>query len=278
MPTHRHIHSILAILLVAVPATAARANPVNSETLRPTPFRDGWSGGLDGSFALSRGNVELLDVGGAGRVQFQTLHPRAPVPEGEAAPLPFVAQRLFLLGSGRFAERAGAPFLNQSFVHLRWTAMWHERVGSDLFAQHQTNEFQRLRGRAVTGLGARFEIVHEPVFLLWAGTGYMFEYDRIDVLEGATDAPESFEHRWTNYLTMRLAVFDGTLLLQNTVYYQPRFDAFADFRFLEELEALAAIDTVFGLGATLTVLHDSAPPTGVESTDLRLSSTVRLSL
>ena len=77
---------------------------------------------------------------------------------------------------------------------------------------------------------------------------------------------------------MRLAVFDGQLLLQNTLYYyQPRFDAFADFRMLEELEVLAKVTEVFGLGATVSVLHDSAPPTGVRETDLRILSTVRLS-
>jgi hypothetical protein len=46
---------------------------------------------------------------------------------------------------------------------------------------------------------------------------------------------------------------------------------------LEELEVLAKVTEVFGLGTTLSVLHDSAPPTGVRDTDLRLMSTARLS-
>ncbi|MFO0563133.1 MAG: DUF481 domain-containing protein [Polyangiales bacterium] len=275
--------SALRPALVALAATvlalssAARAQ-VNAEVLRPNPLRDGWSGGVDASFAINRGNIELLDLGGGGRVQFQSLYPLPPTQPGAKPRLPFVRQRVFLTASGRFAARASAAFVNQSFGHLRWTAMWHERVGSDVFAQAQSNEFQRLRVRAVGGIGARFEIVHEPVFMLWAGTGYMFEYDRIDVLAGAPDAPESVEHRWTNYLTMRLAVFDGQLLLQNTTYVQPRFDAFADVRVLEELEALAKVTDVFGFGATVSVLYDSAPPTGVREADLRAVTTVRLSL
>ena len=277
MFTRLHLVLMFVALGVVLTPTTARANPVNAEVLRPNPFREGWSGGVDGSFALSRGNIELLDVGGGARVQYQTLHPQPARPEGTAAGVRFIRQRVFLTGSGRFAERADAPFINQAFVHLRWTGMWHERVGSDVFAQYQFNEFQRLRGRAVTGLGARFETAHAPNFMLWAGSGYMFEYDRIDVLAGASDPPELFEHRWTNYLTMRLALFEGQLLLQNTLYYQPRFDAFTDFRLLEELEVLAKVTEVFGLGTTLSVLHDSAPPTGVRDTDLRLMSTVRLS-
>jgi hypothetical protein len=264
------------VVLASLASRTARAQ-VNAEVLRPNPLRDGWSGGIDGSFALSRGNVELLDVGGAARIQYQTLHPASPHPAGEPAPLPFVAHRVFLTGNARFAERADVAFIRQAFVHARWTGMWHERVGSDVFAQYQFNEFLRLQGRAVAGAGVRVEAVHGPVFMAWAGSGYMFEYDRISVLPGAADEPEAFEHRWTNYLTMRLALFENELLLQSTLYYQPRFDDFTDARLLAELEALARVTDVFALGAVFGVLHDSAPPTGVEETDLRLMSTVRLS-
>lgn len=278
---------LLLVTLVLLTARPARAQ-VNAETLRPNPLRDGLSGGLEGSLALARGNIELLDVGGAGRIQYQTLHPvpEAPAPasapsaDGETPtappPLPFVAQRVFLTASGRFADRMGTPFVSQAFVHARWTAMWHERVGSDVFAQLQYNAFLRLTARAVAGVGVRVEMVHEPVFMMWGGSGYMFEYDRITPLAGALDAPESFEHRWTNYLTMRLAVLDNQLLFQNTVYYQPRFDAFEDFRLLEELEVMSRVTEAFLLGITLDVLYDSAPPTAVNTTDLRLVSALRL--
>lgn len=272
----------MSLLLLLVGLAHAQ---VNAEPLRPDPLREGVSGTLDASLALYRGNVELFDLGGGGSVQYQTLHPTAPaeeaLPEGASPPtppLPFVAQRLFLTASGRFAERGGAPIVSQAFAHARWTAMWHERVGSDLFAQAQFNEFQRLLLRAVAGVGVRVEIVHEPVFMGWAGTGYMFEHDRLTALAGATDPLESFEHRWTTYLSMRLSVLEGHLLAQNTVYVQPRFDAFEDVRVLEELEVLSRLAEQFLFGATLSVLYDAAPPTAVQPVDLRLTSMLRVRL
>jgi|GEM_PF-5209062 len=67
-----------------------------------------------------------------------------------------------------------------------------------------------------------------------------------------------FEHRWTNYVSMRLPLFENRFLLQNPLYYQPRFDEFSDFRLLEELEALAKVTEVFAFGATLGVpIRDS---------------------
>ena len=258
------------VLLTLVPSVAEAQ--VNAEVLRPNPFRAGLSGGLEGSLALARGNIELFDLGGAGRVQYQTLHPAT-----SSTALPFVAQRIFLAANGRFADRSGVAFISQGFVHARWTGMWHPRIGSDLFAQYQFNEFLRLTGRAIVGAGLRAELIHEPVFMLWAGSGYLFEYDRINVLPGATDPAETYEHRLTNYLTARLALLSDHLWLQSTTYLQPRFDAPSDYRALTELELLLKINEALGLGNTLSLLYDSAPPTGVVRSDLRLFSTLRWS-
>lgn len=266
----RFVAPVLAFALVVTTSAVARSQ-VNAEALRPGPVRSGWSGGLDGSLALSRGNIELFDLGGAGRVQFQTLHPAGP------GALRWVFHRTFLTASGRFAERGGAPFVSQGFLFGRWTSMWHPRVGHDLFVQFQFNEFLRLRRRSVLGGGVRVEIVHEPVFDLAAGTGYMLEYEKIDVAPGASDAPTAIAHRSASYLTARLTLGKGAFVAQNTIFVQPRFDAPDDLRILDELELFAKVSDVVALGTTLSVLYDSAPPTGVVSTDLRLASTVRLS-
>lgn len=180
-PCARSLWMVLAVVALAALAAPARAQ-VNAEALRPDPLRAGWSRTIDGSLALATGNVALLDVGGAARVQYQTLRP---------GPVPFIRQRGLIAASARYAERADAAFIDQAFVHARWTAMWWPRLGTDVFAQHQANQFLRLRGRAIAG------------------------------------------------------------------------------------EALARVTTVFAFGATLSVLHDRAPPTGVAPTDVRLTSTVR---
>ena len=269
------MRTVVVALGLTIAAATAHAQ-VNAESLRPGPSRAGWSGGLEGSFALYRGNVELLDVGGGGRVQYQTLHPQAP-PAGGQPPPPFVAQRTFLTANGRFADRAGTRFVSQAFAHLRWTAMWLERFGTDVFAQGQYNEFLRLQARGILGGGVRVDLVHERAVLVWAGSGPMLEHNRIDVLPGAPDDPTTLDVRWTSYAAIRISLLGDALLLQNTVYLQPRVDDLGDFRLLEEPEVLAVVQDRLAFGATLSVVHDSAPPTGVDETDVRLLSTVRIS-
>ncbi|HQY60417.1 MAG: DUF481 domain-containing protein [Myxococcales bacterium] len=259
-------------------ATSPRAAAqVNTEALRPQLMESGVSGTADLSVGLAKGNVDYIDIGGGLRVQLQTLRP----PRADGG-MPFAAQRVFVAASARYAERTplgaerGEAFVNQLLVHARWTAMWRERFGTELFAQLQTNEFFRLRVRTLGGTGLRFEIVHEEPVQVWAGTGTMLEYNRVDVAPGAPDPSTELVNRSTSYLGVRTALRDKTLLLQLMGYVQPAWIRPKDVRTLVELEALAKVTDAFSLGNTLSVLHDSEPPTTVRPTDLRLTMTVKL--
>ncbi len=266
--------SVFALALVTPRAAHAQ---VNIDALRPEALREGWQGSVEASFALSRGNIELVDVGGSARAVYQSLYAQSEA-EKAAKALPWVHHSAVLSVSGRFATRSGEAFVSQGLAYARWNAMWHRRVGTDLFAQYQFNEFLRLKGRVMGGAGGRFELVHTEPLLLWAGVAYLLEYERIDVEPGAPDAPDVLTHRLTAYLAARVATFGGRLLAQNVVYVQPRIDAPNDLRVLDELEVQAKVTDAFSLGITASLLHDSEPPVGVRDTDLRLLTTARLSL
>ncbi len=272
----RALAAFAALAMLALSAGEAEAQ-VNAEALRPNLLKPGFSINLDSTFALARGNIDLFDFTASGRVQYQTLYPVTVVAPGEAPGLPFVRQRVFVAGSGRYSDVGGRAVVSQTYLHMRWTGMWHPRVGSDLFIQHQNDRFFRLQRRSLAGAGLRVDIVHDPRFMLWGGSAYMLEYERVNVKPGAPDAPETVSHRWTNYLTGRVTVSD-TFLLQSTTYLQPRFDDFADYRVLEVLESQAKVTDLLSFGLTVTVLHDSAPPTGVKTTDLRLSTNIHLAM
>lgn len=266
----------MAAGLLSLGAARVASAQVNAEMLRQNLLKPGFGIHLDTTLSVARGNVEVLDVGASGRIQYQTLYPVSPARPGEEPPLPFVRQRVFITGSGRFAESAAGPFTSQTYLHMRWTGMWHPRAGSDVFVQHQYNRFFRLQRRSLVGAGLRVDIVHHPALLLWGGSAYMMEYELINVQPGALDAPETLRHRWTSYLSGRLSFAGGRLLAQSTTYFQPRFDDFSDYRILEELEALGKVTDVLSFGMTMGILHDSAPPTGVKTTDLRASSNIHV--
>ncbi len=266
-----------ALACVGLASSSQARAQVNTEALRPKLMEPGVSGNADLSVGVAKGNVDYLDVGGGLRVQLQTLRP----PRADGG-LPFAAQRVFVAANARYAERTrlgeerSEAFVNQLLVHARWTAMWRERFGTELFAQVQTNEFFRLRVRTLGGTGLRFELVHEEPVQVWAGTGTMLEYNRIDVAPGAADPPTELVNRSTSYVGVRTALRGKTLLFQLVGYVQPAWIRPEDLRALVELEALAKLTDTFSLGNTLSVLHDSQPPTAVRPTDLRLTMTLKL--
>ena len=266
--------SVLAAVTLFAGAASAQ---VNAEALRPNVLKPGFSINLDTAMSLARGNIETFDFTAAGRVQYQTLYPARPAAPGLPPNLPYLKQRVLVAGSGRYSDVAGTPVVSQTFLHMRWTGMWHPKIGSDAFVQHQADRFFRLQRRMLAGAGVRVDIVHHPTFLWWGGSAYMLEYERINVKPGAPDDPETLSHRWTNYLTERLAITDY-LFLQSTTYYQPRFDDFTDFRILEVVEGTAKVTDMLGFGLALSILHDSAPPTGVKNTDLRMTTNIHLAM
>lgn len=268
------------LLLVGWWAGPALASPVNAERLRSDPGTDGWSGSLDVRAALARGNVERLDLGYGGGVQYLTHHPAGvgfgsrPTPVG--AP-PFFRDRWTLLVNGAFGQVADNTIVNRGFAHTRYTRMWIPRLGSDLFVQGQYDQITRLRSRVVGGVGLRVDAVHRRVIQIWAGTAYMPEYEVNDTVEGDPHPERVVNHRWTSYGSIQLVLFpEGQLMVRNTAYVQPRFDAFDDVRVLENLQLEAAVTPVLALGADFLLQYDSDPPQEVVPLDMTLGSYLRL--
>ena len=261
---------------VAAPGSSL-AQTVNADSLRVEPLTPGWSGDVSGSFSMTRGNLEILDVGGAGRIQHQKVQAGPASTRGQSS-MPYLDHRIFTTLNVRYAKSGDSAFLNQAFMHSRWTKMWHPMLGSDAFIQFSFNEFWRLKARGVAGGGARVTLVHMPELMIWGGVAYMLEYENIRVAPGAPDPPETIHHRMTSSWVMRGDPLQGRLLFQSTTYYQPNLERAGDYRFLEEVEVLARVTNRLALGTTLSVMFDSEPPTQVKSTDWRLATTIRLTL
>ncbi len=267
---------VLFAALVAISGlcSSVAVAQVNVETLRKKPYEAGYGLELAGTLALTSGNVDSLDVGGAARVQYIGLHNVASPTDDDA--VPYLRERTFLAASSRYAEKSGAAFANQLFVHARHTRMFLPWLGWEAFAQYQSNEFWRLRDREVAGAAVRLQVWHRRWLSVAVATALMFEYERIAVAKGASDSPTSQAVRSSSYVTARLAFLGDQLLVQNSTYFQPKLGDAGDWRLLNETELLVAIGNNIGLGSLLNVLRDSRPPTSVRATDLRLTSVIKV--
>ncbi|MEM9453680.1 MAG: DUF481 domain-containing protein [Myxococcota bacterium] len=267
-------------LLVGGPAIA-QANPVNAEKLLTDPEEGGWSGSLSTNFALSVGNVDRLSLGFSGGLQYWTLYPEGvgyrdrPAPSGARR---FFRDRWVLITNAAFIRVGDNDVVNNGFAHTRYTRMWRPRVGSDFFAQSQYNEFKLLQQRSLGGLGIRVDPINQRAAQVWAGTGYMAEYERNNIDPAIDPHPARVvNHRWTSYAVLQLRLWDSAFVARNTTYFQPRFDDFADFRLLEALQMETRAGVV-ALGVEVELQYDNDPPvvSGVVPLDVFVINYLRI--
>lgn len=241
---------------------------VNAEALAARVSEPGWAFEGKGDLGLYSGNLNMLDVGGSVSLRHQRLFEEEPQ---------WMASRFLVTANYRRLVVFGNTFTHQALAHARYTHQLTRHVGLDGFAQAQFNELQALEWRTVGGVGGRFVLWQEAQLGVWAGTGYMLEAERWTV-DPADDFPESrLNHRWTNYLSARVASGDGRLSATNTVYFQPRFDDFSDYHLFDELGGAIAATPHLSFTTTLTTQLDTVVPDGVETLNVSLRSGLAVS-
>jgi len=231
---------------------------VNTEEMRTGDAKPGFHGFASGSFSLRKGNVDLIQGGLGARLEYNVdIH------------------EPFIQGDLQYGKKSDETYINKGFVHLRWTAMWNEAIGSELFTQIQFNEFTRLTYRTLGGVGFRAALLKNKTIEMFLGMGYMASYEELDIDADSQHSQSSFHHQSTNYLTIRLNLTD-ILALVSTTYYQTRLTDFSDFRILEQAGLEITLHENVSLVESFSLAHDSKPPDDVEETDITTTTSIKL--
>lgn len=117
------------------------------------------------------------------------------------------------------------------FQHIRYNYRLERRLVWEAFLQTQFNEVYRVAFRGLAGTGPRFGILDRHQFLLFIGSLYMYEYQRITDVEQV-----QLSHRISNYVSASwFPAEDIGFHLIN--YFQPKISDFKDYRVSGELVA-----------------------------------------
>lgn len=263
--------------LVLVTLASSAAAQVNTEAMAAAASDDGWAFQLDVGVTLKRGNTDSLNIGSASQLRFLTLHSDPDLEEGGE---PWFRDRFLLAADFTYETASGDRVDNEAFAHVRWTRMWIPRLGHEVFSQIEYAEFRRLNRRVLLGAGGRVVIANEKLVQLWVGTGYFVEFEDYDIedLEPVDFEGEPINHRWNNYLSLKINDADEKIQWLNTLYYQPRFDAFEDFQILYESALSVVIVGPLSFGVHLELQHDAEPVPTIESTDITVKNVLRVAL
>ena len=242
---------VMGVVLGSLAGGGVAKAQINTEAMRPAVPKDGVHGWLKGGVTWKTGNSNSLATALAAKLAYH---------KGVHSP--------FLQLSFNYAVAVSTRYVSKGFAHLRWPAMWHRRVGSELFSQVEFNEFTSQIIRTLVGAGVRVAPILHKKFELYVGTGYMFEYEELsDVDTTVDDHPEITKyHRWTSYVSCRLMITKW-LVAANTIYIQPRFRDFGDYRLLESFMLVFKVYKSLRLLQVLTVAYDSRPPAHIYDWD-----------
>jgi hypothetical protein len=108
---------------------------------------------------------------------------------------------------------------------------------------------------------------------VYLGVAYMLERDVVAVAVGAPDASLQIWHRVSSYATAQWQV-DDRVLLATTMYVQPAVPDYDNVRLLSETVATFKVTKRLAASLSATVRYDSAPPSGVKTTDTEVKNTL----
>jgi putative salt-induced outer membrane protein YdiY len=250
---------LLALALCGLSGLLPAAAQVNTEKMRALDV-DGFQTTLGGDVALQSGNADLFELGARLRFDYRTG--------------PHYA---FLTSEVRYGEEDGKAFRDRSFGHLRYNYAPAPWLVGEAFTQLESNGFTRLQLRVLAGGGLRVRYVDTERVKVFQGTTPMYEHENLNRGGLGTHPAETSNVRWSNYVNVRVRLSE-TSYIRTTGYVQPRLDAFADVRILNETRLSVAITKRVSLQVRFDLYYDSRPPDNVEDLDVALRNGLSVSL
>ncbi len=252
------MRKLLASLLVLYAPSAAAQ--VNVEPLRAKLKDDGVAASVDVKLSGRTGNNQGLTAGGSGLVGARSE--------------PHFG---FVSANGDFASYFGEVQAARYFTHARYNYTLLPSLWWELFGQLEHDRFARLTLRKLVGTGPRVSVLGDNTddVQLFASTAYMLEHESLDLPPEAQDLRSSTVHRSSSTVAGLFRV-DERVVVVLTALYQPRFDRPRDYRMLGIASAEFAVGKRVAASINVRLRHDSAPPTGVLSTDLGIDNQLGL--
>lgn len=219
------------------------AQVVNIEGKRIHTDTSGFAGHIDLGMSLEKNVAQLLNINGNSLIQYKTRNSR----------------HLFLfMADAGLVRSGGVDLINRYLGHIRYnTRFLTDWLKWEALMQFQRNPLIDIRTRFLYGSGFRFKLAEEAAYRFYLGSTYIFEHER-----GFQDDREEFNNRWSNYFSFSILPSE-VFTMKSTTYYQPIFNAFYDYRIMEDIRLEFKITKNLTYTTSFEMIYDSRPPEGV---------------
>jgi len=149
---------------------------------------------------------------------------------------------------------------SRGFAHIRFTFLRQKPIQWEAFLQGQRNEIWALQFRGIVGSGFRFFFLQKDSLKWYGGIYPFYEWE---VILDTTLVNQSVRLSWN--LTWYQVWRNGTTL-GLVIYFQPRVDAWEDFRIAADLQWKWKITSFCSFVLSGWLNYDAFPPNQVNTT------------
>ncbi|MBN1782578.1 DUF481 domain-containing protein [bacterium] len=257
---NRRNYLVPAVILCMIPLILGAKTIINTDKLMKS-IRAGSLGAVEIDADVEQGNSRLVDIDAA-----------------SVFGLSKGAQNLYLFAGLDYLSEEEEDLILRNFLHLRHQYHWGPRWRSFTFYQLQRNNTLLLRRRQLAGTGLRIEFAVFDSVRIDIGTGFMWEQEILNPAKLETgEDPDKTVWRMANVMTLSCR-YGPRMSVLNTLYFQPDFSHFRDFRFLNETGFLFSVNRTLSLNVSLIARYDSCPPARLKKTDVQMQSGIMIHL
>lgn len=219
----------------------SRSQIVNVESQRIQSDSTGWLGNFGVSFELDKNKVQVINLNTNAQIEYKAT------------------RHLFLfLMNYDFLKGDSQTLQNNLFFHLRYNYKISKLLRLEAFSQLQENSLSGIKSRWLIGAGPRFKIAGTKKLSLYAASLVMYE----DEHELTKPTVLHKDIRNSSYATISWKPDERTEIT-TTLFYQPLFRDFSDFRLLHELKLKFQLTKKFSFFTAWTFLYDTKPASDV---------------
>ncbi len=238
------------ILLFAAICKTSSAQIVNIESQRIQSDSTGWLVNIGSNFLYQKNAIEVINIGVNAHVEYKSK------------------KSLYLfLGNYNLLKGNGQTLNNNIFLHLRYNYKINKWLTWELFGQLQENQITGIKQRWLAGTGPRFKLLSNNRIALYAATAALYEYEE----EQTIPIIYHRDVRSSSYFSLDYKIAKNAELI-STIFYQPLFDDFGDFRILNEIGIKFKFVKHFSFSTNWYYLYDSRPAASTPKLNYSISN------
>jgi hypothetical protein len=223
---------------------------VNIESQRLQSDTTGFKGSFGTNFLYQKNATEVININVNAHVQYKTKKDL----------YLFLANYNLLKGSGQ-------TLTDNLFYHIRYNRKITPWLRWEVFTQLQQNSVTGIKLRYLAGTGPRFKISGTKQFALYAATAAMYEYEE----EQTQPVIYHRDVRSSSYVSLTYKPGANAEII-GTVFYQPLYRNFSDFRILNEINVQFKLGKRFNFVTGWYYLYDSSPAASTPKLNVSVSN------